>query len=604
MSHNKIVRQRTTWGRKAAEAPADPGRELETKVWPGAEGDHDESLYETGSFEQWAELPVPGPYPKGEPPADPGTEEEGMHPAARRAAARGEGRRAAEKEAQSIKRRSARCVAAAEKWLGRRASEAEVERLAERLMDNPQRLAELEGLVGGPTACPDADMDMDMDMDMEGPVPHIDIPVEDEFVDMPDGAYDDLEMVAMRDKMASLEKTLTGVGEKLASLMTSMKGDKAKTAADKGRALVASQFEALIRSYGGKDGKIRLAEWKGPRGVFALLDRNDDGVITTTDLLAAWGYKRKAEDEDEDDKSEDESGDKGKEAGKKAEMPPEFLEQQKKMKEKSEDKDDGKDDGKDDDGKKASAKAAKKAPVATKKKAEGEEAIVPEDDEEADAKKASAKAPAKAPVKASKPKGATQLRTAEEDDGDGDEGGEDESGEDDGKEASKKAAADKKARLEAARRAHARAAELLRLAEEESEEAKMDESEDDMDKSAADDDSEVVEDTGDEDDMDKSATIDHDPMGMAGAGDLDITAAEAEALAQLYGPGEAGAGVPRQAGEMNLRPQPKKPSSGVKTARVASGQQQRRAGAAGVPNDLSGIWGAPPDVAGHFRTGT
>lgn len=603
MSH-KVIRQRTTWGRNAAEAPALPGRELETKVWPAAEGDHDESLYENGSFESWAELPVPGPYPKGEAPADPGTEEEGMHPAARRAGG-DKSRRGAEEEARNIQRRSARCVRAAEAWLGRRANEAEVERLAEKLMDNPARLAQLEDIVGGPTACPDV---ADVPVDIDAPV------VDEGFGGMPD-AYDDVEIVSMRDKMASLERSFDSVSRRLAEIASKISPNKAASA-NKGRAVMASIFENVIKTASGKPGgKIRLADWKGPRSVFALLDQDRDGIITTSDLLAAWGYgparaadADRAAGDDEENEAEGDGGgeDEGKTASKpvgkrRAELPPEFLEQQEKKKDEAKDKDD------DDDGKKASAKKPKAARVveaADDDEDAGDEQI-PTDEEAEDAKKAAAlkakraaekvaadkKAAAEkkaaadklAAAKAAKAKAAKSVEA--EDEESEDEGSEDE----EGKTAAKAAA--KKAPKKASRTAD----------DEESEEAPAEDADDEEGKTAAEDDS--GDDMGD-DDFDKSAAdIDNDPMGLAGAGDFEITAEEQQALNTLYGPGDAGAGQVKQASNLNLRPQPKKPTRGIQSARVASGQARKADGGSNIPQDLNGIWGAPPNVAGHFRTG-
>ena len=403
------IRKRTTWAadRNASAPPATPGYGTEDQDHPAHQPDPAQAAYAKGDPDAWAETPKAPPYPQGNPPATPGYDVEDKDHPAHEDPARNP------KNARSLKaavmRKAAKAVAVARSMMGKTANEDQIEEQALDLMDMPDEalqatfdrlsgdfLAE-EEVPSEVAADPLDEVQSCGDMAIQGQDPldallaQGDVPEE--------GKKSELD-----DVMAQMETLLAKVKGMKSADQNDPKGptlapkpkseEEAKKTASRKR--IASMLRAADTD---GDGFIMKADWQGNPRIFMALDTDNDDILALDEALQACGEEPMAQDEllspedemllaemeqkackaakkSEDDEEVDDEADEPKEAkkGKKAK--------------KSEDEDDEVEepDAKEsEDDEAEEPKEAKKAKKA--KKSEDDEEVDAEDEEPKEAKK-------------------------------------------------------------------------------------------------------------------------------------------------------------------------------------------------------------------------
>lgn len=309
-------RNRTTWGkadRKASAAPAVPGYGREDQDHPAHQDDPAYEKYQKGDPSAWAEDVHQPPYLEGNPPAVPGYDSEDQdHPAHKRPPR-------VPKDATlsaQIQRKAAKCLVLARHQLGKQASQDLVESQALDMMDLPDNYIEasLKRVGGGFLAMDDDmflgdEMDMGMDDDM---FLSDEMDMDDDMYAMDDdmfGMDDDMDlapagpgdsMMSMMHHMAaeirSLKAQLKGAdqndpkGETLAPKVPSEDEVRAEAGATEKSA--AANLQGRIASYfaangGGEDGFALASDWSGSKALFAALDTDGDGIVASSEMVAA-----------------------------------------------------------------------------------------------------------------------------------------------------------------------------------------------------------------------------------------------------------------------------------------------------------------------------
>lgn len=302
-------RNRMTWtaaGRKASSPPATPGYGTEDQEHPAHQPDPNMDAYETGDPDSWAETPKAPPYAEGNPPALPGYDTEDQdHPAH-------EPNPRVPKEAslrQLVEKKAAKCARIAQAMLGKKATEQLIEDQSLAFMDLPDAeidatLARLSGgFVMSEEEMPPMAEDFEEDLLVE----------EAPMTSMASGN----DMSAVMSMLQKMNEEIQGLkagkfanqndpkGPTLAPAAKSEEQVKSEAEATaKGEAKKAAvedpAMAAMFDAYDlDKDGFVTKADWKGPRRLFAALDRDNDGILARHEVVIA-------SDEDEDDLDEEE----------------------------------------------------------------------------------------------------------------------------------------------------------------------------------------------------------------------------------------------------------------------------------------------------------
>lgn len=568
-------RQRMTWAaleRGASTAPALPGYGIEDKDHPAYAGrDPGPDDYNIGGPSEFAEDVHPGPYGDSGAPALPGYGiEDQDHPAHQGQV----GRQA--NLMTLVRKKSAKALRLAKVTLGKKANWNEVEdqAFAFMSMDDEALDASLDRLSGGFLAD-----------EAQDPVADFGAPEDNGMMARLEAM--EQELVALRRASQNDPKGPT-LGAKGKSAEEEKAEEKA-VSAKQAKVRLASLFTACDMD---NDGFVTKEDWMGPPAVFAALDTDRDGIIAKHEVMAG-------------------------------EVPEAFKKQWDKG---DDDKGDDKDDDKDDD-KAEAEKAEKKARLSRLARKLAKE-IEEEDDEDAkEAKKA-----ALAHVR-------KLAKKADEDEDEDDKAAGKKSDEDeDDKAAAKKAgkksdeeedekAAGKKAKEEEDDKAAKAKLAFGHLADFDDDEMDMlaqaqfglDDLGDDGPMACGDagvqltagDEGDVELDEGG-DDSDKEASFfatGFDPMGLADG--TNLTALDKAAFATVFGGDDAedegakdvvedeGANEDKKANQRLaslLRPQPRKPSTGVRTV----GTQARTASVRNEITELGNLWTSDPDVSGSF----
>ena len=260
-------RQRMTWAaldREAAAAPAIPGYGVEDQGHPAhTQEDPGSAPYMIGTTSDFAEDVHHGPYGDSGRPALPGVGVEDQdHPAHQGQV----GRKASLTEL--VRRKTAKALVLARATLGRTASWGDVEDQALAYMSMEDSALDASvGRLGGDF--------LGMDDELMG------------FDDMDDGMGDELMA-----RMASLESELASMraAHRMAALESELAGMRAAARKDdvtSDKAAHADPFLAMFDAYDTDgDGFVTSEDWGGPRGVFASLDVDHDGIIARHEVMA------------------------------------------------------------------------------------------------------------------------------------------------------------------------------------------------------------------------------------------------------------------------------------------------------------------------------
>ena len=573
-------RQRMTWasqGRSAAAAPAIPGYGVEDQDHPAHTQDDPEAPdYMIGGPSEFAEDVHPGPYGDSGRPALPGVGVEDQdHPAHQ-----GQVGRQANLMAM-VRQKAAKALKLAKATLGKKAAWASVEDQAFNFMsmDDSALDASLGRLSGGFLA-------EDEDEGEIEPEVTADFGMEAEEVDPVMARLEALETEVMASRRANRRRADQNdpTGKTLGTSGKSEEEAKAEEKAVSGKSARAKLARLFTACDLDNDGFVTEEDWMGPPEVFASLDRDRDGILARHEVLAGEvpeAFKKQWEDKGDD---------------------------------KDEKKDDDKDEKKDDDKDEKKAALARLVRQAKKLAAEIEEEEVAskkggkksEIEEEVASKKGGKKSEIEEKIESKKGGKKSEIEEKIESKKGGKKAADDT--DEDGTDASKKAFG---------HFAEFDENELSMMAEMDFD--GLDDGAtacgDVMASKKAEDDGEGEggEPDGDEE-SDKEASFfstGFDPMGLADG--TSLTAADKAAFAEVFGkqaedddddgeapeaeePAEKATKEASRRLASLLKPQPRKPSTGVRSvgtqARVASGRNEVA--------ELSNLWASDPDVSGSF----
>ena len=300
-----MARKRMTWEalRGASAPPACPGYDEAGKEHPADQGDPNYEDYAKGSPDEWAETPNPPPYPEGNPPADPGYDTADQdHPAHKR-------NPRVPKEASELRiateKKAAKCIRIAEIMLGKEASPEAIEEQALTMMDLPdQRINDTLNRMGIQVEAEQQSV-FDSDPAIERRMAAMEREIrrlrraagedeEDEkegkkkkAEDDEDDPEDEKEGKKKADQNDPDGDTLDPTPKSEDAVKSEAKGT------EKGEAKSAHPLVAWYDSMDtDNDGFVTKDDWKGPKAMFASLDHDNDGILARSETVNAfnsWG---------------------------------------------------------------------------------------------------------------------------------------------------------------------------------------------------------------------------------------------------------------------------------------------------------------------------
>ena len=540
------IRKRTTWAadRNASAPPATPGYGTEDQDHPAHQPDPAQAAYAKGDPDAWAETPKAPPYPQGNPPATPGYDVEDKDHPAHEDPARNP------KNARSLKaavmRKAAKAVAVARSMMGKTANEDQIEEQALDLMDMPDEalqatfdrlsgdfLAE-EEVPSEVAADPLDEVQSCGDMAIQGQDPLDALLAQGDVPE--EGKKSELD-----DVMAQMETLLAKVKGMKSADQNDPKGPtlapKPKSEEEAKKTASRKRIASMLRAADTDgDGFIMKADWQGNPRIFMALDTDNDDILALDEALQACGEEPMAQDEllsPEDEMLLAEMEQKACKAAKKSEDDEEVDDEADEPKEAKKGKKAKKSEDEDDEVEEPDAKESEDDEAEEPKEAKkAKKAKKSEDDEEVDAED-------EEPKEAKKGK---KAKKSEDEDDEAEEPDAKES-EDDEAEEPKEAKKGKKAK---------KSDEEDDEAEEPKEAKKAKKSDDDED-----------------------------------ADDIEFEAADEDEE-----PKEA----KKASKTASQRPQPRKPSTGVKRL----GAVAKTASGASEIDNLSSLWASDPDVSEVF----